>query len=84
MLLGKLISCVSLRQGSRGFLGSNAGCKSNRNQRQKWLVDVCLTKNLCLLFAVMDLRDETKACDTHSEMELLESQKEILLLQARG
>lgn len=42
MLSGELITCVSLRQGSRGFLGSSAGCKSNRNQRWKWLMFISL------------------------------------------
>lgn len=40
------------------------------------MVDICLTKNLCLLFAAMDLNDGTEACGAHSEGKLLESQKE--------
>lgn len=40
------------------------------------MVDICLTKNWCLLFVVMDLSDGTKACEAHSGVELLESQKE--------
>lgn len=48
------------------------------------MVDVYFTKNLCLLFAVRDLRDETKACDAHSDVELLESQKETVILGASG
>jgi hypothetical protein len=30
------------------------------------MVNVCLIQNLCLLFAVMDLRDETKAHDAQN------------------
>lgn len=45
------------------------------------MVDVCLIQNLCLLFAVMDLRDEAKACDAQNWNFL--SQKETLLLGAR-
>lgn len=40
------------------------------------MVDICLTKNLCLWFAAMGLGDGTEACGAHSEVELLESQKE--------